>query len=106
MRTPIGNACANGEQGTRVRKCSEGDCGRRRQQKCTLLRGTIVGLLEPERLVQVRKAGAIGSARGSRGGAPLPVGEPEGPLVIGVSMATVRGRGLLEAGPGPLGSDG
>ena len=79
MRTPIGSACANGEQGTRVGKRREGDCGRRRQQKCTLFRGTIVGLLEPERLVQVRRARAIGSASALVQGAPLPVGSPRDP---------------------------
>ena len=55
---------ANGEQGTRARKCTEGDCERRKQQKRTLFTRTIVGLIEPERLVKVRRAGAIGSARG------------------------------------------
>ena len=51
------------EQGMRARRCTERDCGRRRRQKCTLFTRTIVGLIEPERLVKVRRARGIGSAR-------------------------------------------
>jgi hypothetical protein len=80
VRAPTGSACANGEQGTLSRKRSEGDCERGRQQKCTLFRRTIVGLIEPERLVKVRKAGAIGSTRGGRRRAPpAALGDQRGP---------------------------
>jgi len=58
--------CANGEQGTLARKRSEGDCERRRQKKCTLFTRTIVGLIEPERLVTVRWARSIESPNGRR----------------------------------------
>ena len=56
---------ANGEQGTRVRKRSERNCGRRRQKKRALFTRTIVGLLEPERLVKVRRAQGIESRNAS-----------------------------------------
>ena len=39
----------------------ERDCGRRRRQKCTLFTRTIVGLIEPVRLVEVRSADDIAS---------------------------------------------
>ena len=39
----------------------ERDCGRRRRQKCTLFTRTIVGLIVPVRLVEVRSADDIAS---------------------------------------------
>ena len=41
--------------------CPERDCGRRRRQKCTLFTRTIVGLIEPVHLVEVRSADDIAS---------------------------------------------
>ena len=61
-----------------MRKCAEGDCGRRRDQKCTPFTRTIVGLIEPEHLVQVRRTGGVASMNGGRVRRTLPWGSVEG----------------------------
>ena len=45
----------SGERGTRVRRCAEGDCGRRRHQKRTPFTKTNAGSIEAVRLVEVRR---------------------------------------------------
>ena len=49
-----------------VRKRPERDCERRRQKKRTLFTRTIDGIIEPVRLVKVRRAGDIKSQNGRR----------------------------------------
>jgi hypothetical protein len=49
-----------------VGKRREGECERRRHQKCTPFTRAIVGLIEPERLIKVRWARSIESPNGCR----------------------------------------
>ena len=57
---------ANGGGGMDVGKRREGECERRRHQKCTPFTRTIVGLIEPERLIKVRWARGTESRNGCR----------------------------------------
>ena len=66
---------ANGGGGTRVGKCWERECERRRPKKRTPFTRTIVGLIESERLIKVWWARGTESPNGRRVRPSAPVGD-------------------------------